>query len=274
MSGRPAAAVPAVKPARWRAAALPAEHGSWSFWLEPILLGLLVAPSPAGWLLALASFALFLTRQPLIILWSDYRRGRRYQRTVLAGRFLLVYNVVVVATLLAVWRTAPSTGLWIPLLIVSPLVIIQLIFDLHHESRHWLPEVLGPVILSAFSASIAAASGWALVPALALSAIPISRAVPTVFYVRARLRLEKGQPASAHLSTALHLMAVIGITALASAQLVPVTSILAALILLARAVYGLSRLRRPAQPRHIGIQEIVFGLLAVTMAAAGFHWTI
>jgi hypothetical protein len=31
---------------RWRAVALPTEHGSWSFVGEPILLGLLLAP---GW---------------------------------------------------------------------------------------------------------------------------------------------------------------------------------------------------------------------------------
>lgn len=236
------------------------------------MLGLLVAPAPVGVLMALASFALFLTRQPLRILWSDYRRGKRYQRTVLAGRFTLVYGGAALGALLAVWSASPPPVLWIPLLVVIPLALVQLVFDLRHESRHWLPEVLGPVVLSAFSASIAMAGGWALLPALALSAINISRAVPTIFYVRARLRLEKGQPVNALPSAALHVVAVIAVAALWCARLAPVTSVFAALILLMRAIYGQSRFRRPAQPKHIGIQEIVFGLLTVTMAAAGFRW--
>jgi hypothetical protein len=118
---------------------------------------------------------------------------------------------------------------------------------------------------------MAMAAGWPLLPALALSAIIISRAVPTVFYVRARLRLEKGQDANAAFSTLLHVLALIALAILAYFNLVPALSVFAALILLARAVYGLSRFRRPARPRDIGIQEIVFGLITVTMATLGFH---
>jgi hypothetical protein len=106
-------------------------------------------------------------------------------------------------------------------------------------------------------------------PALALSGIIICRAVPTVFYVRARLRLEKGQPIDPTLSTLLHALGVAAVAALAWARLAPPLSIVAALILLTRAVYGLSRYRRPALPKQIGFQEIAFGLLVVGMAAVG-----
>lgn len=252
--------------------ALPPEHGSWNFWLEPVLLGLLVAPSLTGAWLALGSFGVFLLRQPLKILWSDRRRGRRYQRTRQAESFALAYGVMAALGFGAALLTAPGTEFLIPLLLAAPLVLVQLAFDLRHDSRNLLPEVVGPVALSAIAASIAMAGGWALVPALALSAIIISRGVPTVFYVRARLRLEKGHAINAVPSVALHVLAVLALLALASSGLVPWLSVIAAVILLLRAAYGLSRFRRPALPKHIGVQEIVFGLLAVTMAVAGFRW--
>ena len=45
-----------------RSVALPTEHGGWGFLAEPILPGLLVAPSWAGLLLSLAALAVFLDR--------------------------------------------------------------------------------------------------------------------------------------------------------------------------------------------------------------------
>src|SRR5215472_11598321 len=44
---------------------LPKEHGSWSLALEPVALGLLIAPSVAGGALAVAAVAVFFLRRPL-----------------------------------------------------------------------------------------------------------------------------------------------------------------------------------------------------------------
>ncbi|MCU0465293.1 MAG: YwiC-like family protein [Anaerolineae bacterium] len=68
--------------------ALPSEHGGWSFLLEPLVLGLLVAGSPMGWVLAGAALCAFLAHQPLKIVLKDRLKGRRPPRTVLAERFL------------------------------------------------------------------------------------------------------------------------------------------------------------------------------------------
>ena len=43
-----------------RSIALPLEHGGWGFTLEPVLLGLLVAYSPAAWELSVAALAVSL----------------------------------------------------------------------------------------------------------------------------------------------------------------------------------------------------------------------
>ena len=93
---------PAAGWAAWRPVVIPAEHGGWGFMLEPVLLGLLVAPSPAAGLFALATIAAFLLRHPLKLTLADRRRGLRtaahaacahgdrravgYSRSVLSGR--------------------------------------------------------------------------------------------------------------------------------------------------------------------------------------------
>ena len=82
-----------------RSVALPAEKGSWSLVSEPILLGLLAAASWAGAALAVGAFAMFLCNRPLKVYLADRRRGRAYERTGLALRYLLGYAAVAVAGL-------------------------------------------------------------------------------------------------------------------------------------------------------------------------------
>ena len=88
-------ALPATKNrVRLRTVALPAEHGGWGFIVEPVLLGLLIAPSWSGLALAIASMAVFLMRQPLKVLTLDRRRGRQTARTRAARQFFLLYLVL------------------------------------------------------------------------------------------------------------------------------------------------------------------------------------
>ncbi|NHZ70059.1 MAG: hypothetical protein GWP18_00280, partial [Proteobacteria bacterium] len=54
--------------------ALPTEHGGWGFTLEPILLGLLVAPSASAWEISAAALGIFLARRPVKILSTDLVR--------------------------------------------------------------------------------------------------------------------------------------------------------------------------------------------------------
>jgi hypothetical protein len=49
----------------WRAVVIPSEHGGWGLTLEPVVLGLLVAPSIAGLAIGVAAFLAFLVRTPL-----------------------------------------------------------------------------------------------------------------------------------------------------------------------------------------------------------------
>ena len=64
-----------------RSVALAAEHGGWGLTAEPVLLGLLIAPSWAGLALGAAAMTAFVARTPIKIGLGDLRRGRRLDRT-------------------------------------------------------------------------------------------------------------------------------------------------------------------------------------------------
>jgi len=74
-----------------RAVALPAEHGGWALIVEPIALGLLVAPSLTGLFIGAGALASFLVRHPLKLAVGDRRKKHILKRTSLADRFVLLY---------------------------------------------------------------------------------------------------------------------------------------------------------------------------------------
>lgn len=253
----------------WRAVALPAEHGSWGFLLEPIVLGLVLAPSLPGLLLALAVIASVLARQPLRLAWRDWRRGRRYARTLVAERFAFVYaSIVVVGLVTAVWLGG-FAFLW-PLLLAIPLAAVQLVYDALNRSRDLLPELTGPVALAATVTSIALAGGWSVTAAVVLWLILAIRDVASTLYVRARLRLERGRHVNVVPAVAAHLLGLFIVIALVWLDLAPVLAAVALFILLARAAIGLSSYRRPVPVRVIGFSEIGYGALVVLLVAAGY----
>ena len=257
---------PAKKP--WKSVALPASYGSWSLVSEPILLGLLVAPTWAGLLLALVGFFSFLIYQPLKIILADRRRGRTYARTRLAAQFALLYLVLLTVSLLAAIGLVGPLPL-LPLAIAAPLMVIYVIYD-QRPGRNWQSELIAPVAFSAISAAVALAAGWEYAPAFALWAVMAARAVPAVLYVRARLRLAKGQPVATAPAVVSHLLALVLIGALVWVGLVPWTAVLAFLILLFRAVLGLSKYRRDFPPMTLGWIETATGLVVVLIVAVGY----
>ena len=241
---------------------VPAEHGSWAFLGEPAALGLLVAPSAPGFLLAVAALAAFLARRPLRILVSDRAAGARHPRTRVAERALAVLAAVALPALAAALTLVGPRFLF-ALLAAAPVAALALALDLGHRSREAAAEIAGALTLGAVASAIALATGWAAGPAFALWGVLAARAVPSIAYVRARLRLDKGNPAKVAGALALHVGAVAAVAALAAAGLVPGLAVGAMILLAGRAAYGLS----PARPRlstvRLGAGEIGFGLLVI-----------
>lgn len=172
--------------------AVPAEHGGWSFTLEPAVLGLLVAPGVPGAALAGAALVAFLMRTPAKLALVDRRRDRRLPRTRLAERVVLA-EAFVAAALLAV-AAFGDARLWVPLGLAIPLLAAELWYDVRSRSRRLVPELAGTIGVGAVVAAIVLAGGepWAL--AFALWAIVAARAVAAVVFVRLQLRRAKGQP--------------------------------------------------------------------------------
>ncbi len=117
--------------------------------------------------------------------------------------------------------------------------------------------------------SIAVAGGWELVPASILWGALAARAVPSVLYVRARIRLEKGRPHRVAPVIGAHVAALLLVAAwVAAGRLTWLVATVFALLLV-RAAGGLSPLRRPGSITRVGIGEMVWGVLTVLAIAFG-----
>lgn len=252
-----------------RPIALPAEHGGWGFLLEPILLALLIWPSASGALLGGAALGLFLTRHPLKLALSDRRRGKRYPRTVIAGRFAALYGGLALLCVALALLSARGPW-WPPLLLAAPLALLQLAFDARNRSREPLPEIAGAMAMAAAAPAIVLAGGGGAGLAWPLWLILALRGAASIPYVRARLRLERGQRAGAGPALLAHALALALLGLLAALGVLPWLSALAFGVLLARAALGLSAFRRPTRASLIGVGEVLYGLLVVGLSALGF----
>ncbi len=254
---------------RWRSIALPVEHGAWGFLLEPALLGLLVAASWAGVALVLAALAALLLQTPLSLVLTDVRRGKRYPRTALAWRFVAAYAALLVSAGSAALVLAGSVAILLPVAIAAPLAGLQLWLDARGRARELLPEAAGAVAMGSLAASVALAGGWSLLPALGLWGLLALRAVPAIVYVRARLRLERGQAFDRRPSALLHLAAVAVVSVAAALGAVSWVAALPYAVLTARAARGLAPDRAPVTAKVVGFREIGFGVMTAVLLAVG-----
>ena len=258
-----------AQPVPWKSVALPVEHGGWGLLAEPIVLGLALAPSPAGLCLAGAAGACFLLRHPLRLVFMDRRKGARYPRTSLAERFAFGYSTVALC-LLALATVLASQPFWPALVVGGAPALVALAYDLGGRSREALGEAAGGLALSASASAIALAGGVAAGPAFAAGALLALRGVTAVLYVRARLRLDRGIPSGKGSALVSHAAAVAASVALARAGWGPWLGVVALGLLLLRAAWGLSSRRARVRPKVVGLQELAFGLLTLVLVAVGY----
>lgn len=260
----------ASSPASLKALVLPREHGSWSLALEPVALGLLVAPSPGGAWLALAVVAGFFTRRPLKLAWtlpsSDPRRAPAARWTALFGTLALA------GLLLAGTGDSPLSALW-PLLLAAPLAAAFLWFDLRNEMREAEAELAGSAAFALVPAAFATLAGWTAGPALALAALMLARSMPTVLAVRAYLRIQKGRAAAAGAAWATAALA-LGVTGLLAWRgLVPAAAVAIVGLFFARTAGLLGPARPTWSARRIGMLEAVLGVIFLTGLVLAYRGT-
>lgn len=246
---------------------LPTEHGSWSFLLEPLIVGCAVAPSAAAPWIVLMFASAFFGRQPLKVYFLSpagseaSRLGIRY-----AAGFAAVAATGLIA---AAWQSGFST--LVPLAIAAPLGLQQIFADAARKGRSLLAELAGAVAISSSSALLAVAGGFSWPAALALWAVFACRFVPSVLYVRNRLLLEKGKPYFQASPVAAHAFAVAAVAALASVSLASWLTVGMFIFLLMRSAFGLSSRRTKMKAMLIGVWEVIYGILTIISIIAGHY---
>jgi hypothetical protein len=253
-----------------RAIALPVEHGSWGFVFEPLAAGLLVAFSPAAVWIALMVTGAFLARQPLKVLLNDWQAKRNLPQTALARQYVLMYGVIFLFGFVGSVLFAKPVA-FLPFLFILPLAVYQIYCDASRKSRNLTPELTGAVAISSSVAAIALAAGWTYAAAFALWAIFAARLIPSILYVRNRLRLEKGKDFSYSLPVLSHVAALALIGGLAFYGLSPLLTAIMFVVLTARSAIGLSPYRRKAKAMRIGVLEVVYGTLTALSVVVGYY---
>ncbi len=253
----PAARVPSVF--------LPKEHGSWSLVLEPLALGLLVAPSSAGGALALAALAGFFARRPFKALFAP--AATRHRR---AGPAVLIFSVLALGALALVLVPGGIAPLW-PLLVAAPLGGLFAWFDAQNGSRAAAAEVAGSAAFALVPAALATLAGWSAGPALALAALALARSVPTVLTVRSSLRQAKGEAAGLLLPVLAATVAAAGASLLGALHFLPAWAAVPAWVLLARTLWFASPFRPGWPARRIGMFEAVVGLLYIGLSTIAYR---
>ncbi len=254
---RSTAEVPLIK------VALPTEHGGWSLTLEPVILGLIVAPTWSGAALGAAALVGFLIRTPLKFSLGDRRRRRLLPRTVKADRVVLV-EALILAMLLAAAAVAAHGPFWAPLLFAVPLFALELWFDLRSKSRHFLPEMAGTVGIGSIATAIALAGNTDPPIAWGLWVIATARAVAAIPFVRVQLRRAKNQAFRVAGSDTAQVIAValIVMTTAGGATSVAAAAAIAALALIHLAQVRMAAPRAPV----LGAQQVALGLGVVVTA--------
>ena len=257
-------------PVRLRTVALPVEHGGWGFLAEPLLLGLLVAPSAGGLCIAVATVAAFLVRHPAKLFWRNRHRLDVSPRFRIARLLAALYAVLAVAGFV-VGGWIAGWGALVPFLALSPLLAVYAVYDLSNRARRLLPELAAPMGLAASAPAIATAGGLPIAEAWALWLILQARAVPSILYVRARLRLERGTGIDRRPALVAHAMALVAVLTLWAAGLSPALTVAVLALLLWRAALGLSDRRRPAKAKQVGFSELAYGTGYVLATALGLR---
>jgi hypothetical protein len=255
-----------------RSVGLPSEHGGWGLTAEPILLGLLLAPSWAGLALGMAAITAFLVRTPVKIALVDLRRGRHLDRTRVASR-LAAGELLFLGSMIALAVMAAESPFWLPAVLAAPMVAVELWYDIRSRSRRLVPELAGAIGVASVAAMIVLAAGADVGPALGAWAILAARASTSIPYVRDQVRRLHRRPGDSRPLVAWDLLAVTiaVVAAFAAPELIGGTIAVTAVVLLQR----LSAMRPASTAVVLGLRQTALGLAVVlatwvgTLAAGG-----
>lgn len=246
----------------------PKEHGSWGFVYEPLLLSLLVAFTVNGLVYAIITFLLFLSSQPIKILFS---KSINPKFKSLALYTLLIYSSAII--ILALYLFFNSNLIFgIPFVVAVLLMLFFLSIDLVGKGRYLLFEFIPPIAITAVAMSILLMDNSFSYNIFFFGILLLSRSIPTIFYINAKVKELKGKNYSPSLSYFAEGVFSILIIYLATNDLVPSLCIGGSLLLLFRTVVGFSKFNFTKRVVQIGIAEFIYGGLFVLINAIAFNF--
>ncbi|MDO8389759.1 MAG: YwiC-like family protein [Actinomycetota bacterium] len=253
--------------ALWKQVAFPSEHGGWGLTLEPVLLGLLVAPSWAGAALGVAAFAAFLVRTPLKLAIGDRRRGQWQHRSRLAARIAGGQLLVLAACAAVGVRAAPDLRWVLPVAGAVPFVAVELWFDVRSRGRRLVPELCGAAGIAAVAAAIVLAGGGAGELAVGAWLVLAARSVGAIPFVRVQIRrMRHGVGSRGHSDGAQAVALAIGAVAVVLDRRLAVGAGWLAVLAVVQIVWVR---REPTPPKVLGIRQMALGIGLVLATSTG-----
>jgi hypothetical protein len=232
-----------------------------------VLLGLLIAPSVSGVLIGVAAFVAFVARTPLKLTLIDARRGRWLDRSRLA--LTIVVAELAVLAVLGILASMGAGADWlVPVLAASPLIAVEMWFEVRSRGRRLLPELCGAVAISSVAAAIIVAADGSARLAAGAWLVLAARAVATIPFVRlqiARLRRHRGRTLAVDVVQGFAVATAV-VTVGIEHRLAAGCAGVAALAV----VQSMWVRRPPVQAKVLGLWQLAFGLALVALTATGF----
>lgn len=250
----------------WRAVAVPSEHGGWGLTLEPVLLGLLIAPSMVGAMLGVGAFVAFLLRTPLKLIVIDVRRKRWLNRSQLATKFA-IGELLVLAAIASAALWAAGWSWLLPVVIAAPLVGVEFWFDVRSRGRQLVPELCGSVGIASVVSVIVLASGNSFGLAIGAWLVLSARSAGAIPFIRVQIARLRGTSESTQSSDAAQAVAL----AMGVAAVIIDRQMSAGFIgLFALALLQLAWVRQtPLPAKKLGLRQMVLGVGLVAVTVAG-----
>ncbi len=232
---------------------LPREHGAWGMLVEPLIVGLIAAPSlPGVVFVAVAAVAAFFARRPLLL--GFFNRAAKVDGSFAAARGLAIGLSLFALLLIAAAVPFAPKPVWLLAAIATAaaLGLVQLRFDIKKQGRSLPAELSGAFALAALAPMLVLVKTDAPDLALTLGLLVAAKQLAAITYIRLRLRAARAAAGGNDwLAMALGLVAM--------SVLFPHAAYAVGLVVV-RICAGLAVVRRPVTPKHLGILELLVGL--------------
>jgi hypothetical protein len=253
---------------------IPTEHGSWSWFLVPYFVGLLVAQewNLAAVLAFVGGLAGFLVRQPAIS-WMRIRsgRGRKADRNLAAG-WTIGLSLVAILSFVGLLLLGRVMLLWLLL----PMAFIFIMYLVASRQRRatvrslWMEAAGASGLAASAPAAYIAATGTLDGTAWALWGLMAGQNVLGVLYVRLRIADTHGRSMSRSPIFWGHVSVLVIIVIAAMMEAIPVLALLPFIGYLARAIWAAARPRPVGNIKRFGFTEIGVEILGGVLIVAGY----